>query len=553
MRLVAKVWFRMSRGPGAGHSSASLMARAAHGFAWVFAWRMATRVMGLGSTLVLVRLLAPAEFGIVAIAMSFIQSIDQFSQIGVEEALIRMPSPDRRHYDTAFTMIAMRCCLIAAIAAAAALPVAGFFEEPRLAPIMLVIAGVTLIAGVENIGVQDFRREMRFDQEFIFQAVPRLAGILTTVVVALVWRNYWALVIGTAVTRVTRVAMSYFIHPMRPHFSLGAWRDLVGYSLWTWAICVARILRDQPITFIIGRALGPSRVGMLSVGSEIALLPSSEIVLPMGRSMFSAFALARRSGEDVEAIFRRLVGATAIVTLPASIGLALVAGPLVGIMLGPAWLDAVPLLQVVAVGSAFGIFGQACHAQFDAFGMLRQDFSVILFCAVARTVLVAGLVPHFGLFGGAAGYAASLALEPVAYLVVKWRSLPFSGRALAGVAIRPVLATCGMALVLLRFSPLSTTASETFRGLAGDLVLAGLIGAVSYASLILLLWWLAKQPAGAEFDFLAMIRKRVRPRDRDPAPDERFMAYDTTTLEGCAREQRVEPELASDLGKVKSL
>ncbi|MEA2731513.1 MAG: lipopolysaccharide exporter, partial [Acetobacteraceae bacterium] len=117
------------------------MARAAHGFAWVFAWRMATRIMGLGSTLILVRLLAPAEFGIVAIAMSFIQSIDQFSQIGVEEALIRLPTPDRRVYDTAFTMIALRCGLIAVMAAAAALPVAGFFGEPRLVPIMLVIAG----------------------------------------------------------------------------------------------------------------------------------------------------------------------------------------------------------------------------------------------------------------------------------------------------------------------------------------------------------------------------------------------------------------------------
>jgi lipopolysaccharide exporter len=136
------------------------MARAAHGFAWVFAWRMATRVMGLGSTLILVRMLAPSEFGIVAIAISFIQSIDQFSQIGVEEALIRMPEPSQRTYDTAFTMIAMRCGLIAVVAAAAALPVAGFSDEPRLAPIMLVIAGVSLIAGLENVGVQDFRREI---------------------------------------------------------------------------------------------------------------------------------------------------------------------------------------------------------------------------------------------------------------------------------------------------------------------------------------------------------------------------------------------------------
>jgi O-antigen/teichoic acid export membrane protein len=498
---------------GDAHASRSLMARAAHGFAWVFAWRMATRIMGLGSTLILVRLLAPAEFGIVAIALSFIGSIDQFSQIGVEEALVRMPSPDRRHYDTAFTMIALRSALIAIIVVIAAWPVAAFFKEPRLAPIMLAIAGVTVIAGLENVGVQDFRREMRFDQEFMFQAVPRLAGITATIVVALVWRNYWALIIGTAVTRVCRVAMSYVMHPLRPRFSLAAWRDLIGFSLWTWAICVARVLRDQPGTFIIGRALGPARVGMLSVGAEIALLPFTEIVMPMGRSMFSAFSLARRSGEDVEAIFRRLTGMTAVLTLPASIGLALVAEPMVRLMLGPAWMEAAPLLQVLAVGGAFAVLGQACHAQFDAFGLLRQDFSVILFSAAARNGLVVALIPGFGLMGAVVGFALSLLLEPMAYLVVKWWSLPYSPRALAGVVIRPILATAGMAVVVSRFDLASAATSETIDGLIVPLALAVLTGALLYAGLMLGLWWLAGRPPGAEADLLAALRRRARTRE----------------------------------------
>jgi lipopolysaccharide exporter len=494
------------------HASRSLMARAAHGFAWVFAWRMATRIMGLGSTLILVRLLAPAEFGIVAIALSFIGSIDQFSQIGVEEALVRMPSPDLRHYNTAFTMIALRCVLVATIVAIAAWPVATFFNDPRLAPIMLAIAGVTVIAGLENVGVQDFRRNMRFDQEFTYQAVPRLAGIVAVISVALIWRDYWALIIGTAVTRVCRVGMSYVMHPLRPRFSLAAWRDLIGFSLWTWAICIARVLRDQPTTFIIGRVLGPGPVGMVSVASEVALLPFTEIVMPMGRSMFSAFALARRSGEDVEAIFRRLIGMTAILTLPASIGLALVAEPMVRLMLGPAWVAAVPVLQVLAVGGALTVLGQACHAQFDAFGLLRQDFLVILFGAVARTGLVAALVPGFGLMGAVVGIALSLLFETLAYLALKWWTMPFSARALTGVIIRPVLATAGMAMVVSQFNLNAAAASETVAGLIVPLVTAALLGAASYGGLMVALWWFAGRPAGAEADILmtiARIRHRV--------------------------------------------
>jgi lipopolysaccharide exporter len=506
------------RGRGTTLESRTLMARAAHGFAWVFAWRMATRIMGLGSTLVLVRLLAPAEFGIVAIALSFIGSIDQFSQIGVEEALVRMPTPDTRHYNTAFTMIALRCTLIAFITVATAWPVARFFNDPRLAPIMLAVAGMTVIGAFENIGVQDFRRDMRFDREFLYQAVPRVAGIVATVTAAFLWRDFWALIIGSAVVRVCRVGMSYMIHPMRPRFSLVAWRDMIGFSLWTWAICMARLLKDQPTTFIMGRVLGPARVGMLSVGSEVALLPSTEIVLPMGRSMFSAFALARRSGEDVEAIFRRLVGMTALVTVPASVGLALVAEPLVRLMLGPDWMDAAPLLQLVALGSVLAVFGHACHAHFDAFGLLRQDFTVILFNAVTRTGLVALLVPGHGLMGGAAGVALSLFLEPIAYQAMKWWALPYSPLALAGVTIRPVLATAGMALAVSWLHVGAGVLTADFFGLVVRLTSAVVVGAGSYSVLILALWWLMGQPAGAEADILAAIRQRsvvgrLRPAD----------------------------------------
>jgi lipopolysaccharide exporter len=338
--------------------------------------------------------------------------------------------------------------------------------------------------------------------------VPRLLGIIASLSVAVIWRDFWALIIGTAVTRVCRVGMSYVMHPLRPRFSLAAWRDLIGFSLWTWAICVARVLRDQPSTFIVGRTLGPARVGMLSVGGEIALLPSTEIVLPMGRSMFSAFALARRTAQDVEAIFRRLVGVTAIVTLPASTGLALVAEPMVRLMFGASWMEAVPLVQVIAVSSAFAVLGHACHAQFDAFGLLRQDFSVILFSAVTRTGLIAALAPWFGLMGAVAGMALSLFLEPVVYLTVKWWAMPFSGRALAGVVVRPFLASAGMALVVSR---LDTASAASDAGQIAPLALATLAGLVSYAIMILGLWVLAGRPAGAEADLLgalAALRRR---------------------------------------------
>ncbi len=75
------------------------------------------------------------------------------------------------------------------------------------------------------------------------------------------------------------------------------------------------------------------------------------------------------------------------------------------------------------------------------------------------------LTIHFGMTGAAFGFALSSVLEPLAYLAVKWWSLPFSPRALASVMIRPLLAAIGMAIVVSRFDLAAAAASETIGGL----------------------------------------------------------------------------------------
>ena len=86
----------------------SIAFKAARGVGWVFAWRMITRLLGMASTLVLVRVLQPSDFGLIALAVAFAGSIEALSSIGAEYALIREKEPDRALYDTAFTLNLLR-------------------------------------------------------------------------------------------------------------------------------------------------------------------------------------------------------------------------------------------------------------------------------------------------------------------------------------------------------------------------------------------------------------------------------------------------------------
>ena len=212
----------------------SVLERTAIGMGWVVGWRVATRVLGLLNTFVLIRLLAPGDFGLVALATVFIGAVDTLSALGVEDSLVREPSPAPALYDTAFTLNLVRSGLTAGLVAAVALPAAGFFAEPRLAPVLWALAAGTLVAGAHSIGTVDFRREIDFRKEFVLQVVPRLLSIVVGIGAALVWRSYWALVAAILAGALARSGFSYRMHPWRPRLGLHAWRYLIGFSAWSW-------------------------------------------------------------------------------------------------------------------------------------------------------------------------------------------------------------------------------------------------------------------------------------------------------------------------------
>ncbi len=106
--------------------------------------------------MILARLLDPGDFGLVALASGFAQTVDAVTNLSVHEAIIRERHPQRAMYDTAFTMNLIRGVLTAGLVASTAWPVASFFHEPRLAVVLLALAASNLIGAVENIATADF-------------------------------------------------------------------------------------------------------------------------------------------------------------------------------------------------------------------------------------------------------------------------------------------------------------------------------------------------------------------------------------------------------------
>lgn len=488
----------------------SLLAKTAGGAGWVIGFRMVTRLLGLASTLTLVRLLGPGDFGLVALASSFAQAVDAFVNLSPHEAVIRERAPDRAMYNTAFTMSLLRGLVTAAVVAAGAWQVAGFFHEPRLAPVLLALALSTLIGSVENIACVDFARNFQFHKEFKLWTTPRVVQVVATVGFALIWPSYWALVFGILTGRTLRTVLSYVMRPYRPRLTLAAWRRITGFTMWSWGIYVVSMLRDRVGTILVGRFFSPAGVGIYSLGGEIASLPSSELVEPLCRACFPSFSQLRHSGIGVAQTYLRLLGATALLVLPAGVGIAMVADPLVRVAFGPNWLAAIPIIQILGIGACIGALGGITGTLFSAYGMLRTTFLTTLTGGLVSAALLLALLPGGTLVTAALVGLAVGTCEQAATVGIAMRRFHVRPMQLARALWRSVLgvAVMGGALVWLGLGLAPAPAAPWHRMLG-----TAAAGAVIYTLTIGLAWLAAGRPDGPERDLIALaggIARRFR-------------------------------------------
>jgi len=489
---------------------ASLTVRTATGAGWIIAWRMTTRVLGLVSTLILVHLLAPADFGLVALASSLSNAVDLFSTIGVEQALIREKHVDRALYDTGFTINVLRALAVSLVVAAGAEPVSRFYGDPRLMWILLALALGLLLSGLENIRVVDFQRDLAFGKRFQILLLPRIAAVLASISFALVYRNYWALVVSILITRGMGLVLTYVVRPWLPHLTLRSWRRIFGFSFWVWATVTVQTVRDRIDALVIGRVLGPTSLGIYGIGTEIGSLPSTELVFPLATALFAGFSAARRTGGSVADGYFRAISATFVLTLPIGFGLSLLAAPIVRLMLGERWTDAVPIVQIFALLGMARVIAYFSGVLLNAYEMLTVQFRIMLFSLLVRLGVLAVLIRPYGLLGAATAAAACIAAEEILFLIVTFRRFQLSPIDLLASTWRCMLASLAMAAVLVWEGIGWAPAAASTAGVVRALALGASSGAATYTVTLLLAWWCAGRPQGAETFIIDVLRQTVR-------------------------------------------
>ncbi|WP_199610867.1 lipopolysaccharide biosynthesis protein [Flocculibacter collagenilyticus] len=463
----------------------------ARGSIWMVGLRFSIKFLGLINTMIIARILLPADFGLIAIAMAFYALVNLINSFGFDMVLIHNQDADKKDYDTAWTMQACFGLLGALGIFFGAEQLATFAEDLRLTAVFQVLAIMFFINNIRNIGVVDFRKQLDFKKEFNFTIAPKLLSTAITIACAFWLQSYWALIIGMFAKTVISVLLSYYMSKFRPHFSLHSWRQTVGFSKWLLLSNVLLFINNKFQDFLIGKVQGPSALGYFNIGNELANLPTTELIAPVNRATYPGYA---KTGGDVNALqqlYLDVLSSISILAFPISIGLFCLANFAVPVLLGDKWTPAIIIVEIIALASLPNSLTTNNAYVYTALG--KPKITTYLFM-VRLAILVPALiysVEHYGIEGAAYSIlAVSLFMYPCSIAAVsKQLQLPFwqimkvkLSPFLAGLLMFIVLATLEAQLPLSDYHPL----------IVMPILVA--IGGLVYISVLLGMWLLNGKP-----------------------------------------------------------
>lgn len=476
----------------------------ARGVVWVSAARALINLIGLASTLLLARLLMPEDFGLVAIAMTFVTIVGSVTELSLSAALVQHDEPSEAHYDTAFTLSAARSMLLGMTVAALAWPVGSLYGDMRLFPVLLVIAASISITGFGNPRMVIFTRRLEFWQDFAFGVSGKLVGFLVAVGVAYFYRSYWALVISTVVVQLQGLALSYAFLPRRPRFSLFGWRDLMGFSVWVSLSQAVSTLNWRSDSLFIGYFLGPQPLGYYTFGDNLASMPTREATAPIAQTLFPAFSRLQGDRPRLRQAYQRSQAMLCAAALPVGFGFAILAEPLVLLTVGPKWLPAVIVIQVLSSVFATHSLASSVHPLAMALGETRLMFRRELFFFLVRLpMIIAGLV-----MGGLIGVIIARCISGIFFLLVNMmlvqRLIQLSIIEQLRANLRSFVAV-GVMCAVLAAAQLILRENEV-----GQFVRIGaqiMVGCLTYFTALFGLWLAVGKPPGPETELTNVVSR----------------------------------------------
>ena len=373
------------------------------GVAWATAAKWSTQLFAWAGTIIVARILAPSDFGLLTMASVFMGIVLILSEFGVGTAVVTLRELEGDELGQLNSFGVLLGCAGTLLTVLASYPLGLFFRAPDLPPVLIVVGLTFTISSLQTVPASLLRRELKFRTLALIDLARGLLVPVVTLTGALLGMHYWALALGSVVGATVTTALTLANRRVafaRPHLSGLA--PVVRYSR---DILVGRlayvVYQDGDFT-VAGRRLGQDALGHYSLAWTLATSPIEKVTMVLNDITPSLFSAAQHDRPSLRRYFLNLSEILCFATFPASIGLALVSFDLVDVVLGPKWESASTPLALLAiyagarsVSSLYGhLFNAARETRFGMWTSLGLAF-----------FLLTGFI--VGSFWGANGIAAA--------------------------------------------------------------------------------------------------------------------------------------------------
>jgi O-antigen/teichoic acid export membrane protein len=392
-------------------SRKTLPQKMVQGGAYLSSLKVIGKILSLIRLIIIGRILAPSDFGLMGIALLTMSALETFSTTGFNQALIQKKENTENYLDAAWTVLIIRGFIIFIMLYFTAPYVAVFFHSSTVRPIIQVLGFTIFIQAFANIGVVFFQKELEFNKVFIYRFIGIFTNFIVAILAAFILRSVWALVLGLFAENVMNLIVSYLIHPYRPHFSkdFGKAKELFGFGRWVLGSNILIFVGEHIDDIFVGRVLSAVALGFYQMAYRISNMLETEITEVISSVAFPAYVKIQDKQSRLQKAYLRIMRLIFVVSLPITMGMVLLAPEFTKIFLSEKWMPMVSAMQLLAVAGLIKSIVCAGSPLFIGSGYPNYEFYMQLIRGLTIIIVIYPLIAYMGIIGAALGVILSIA------------------------------------------------------------------------------------------------------------------------------------------------
>ncbi len=428
----------------------SFRAKVISAFIWISTGTFFIQIISWVSTIFVIRLLTPSDYGLMAMVVPILSFIQMLSSWGFGSAIIQDPELNDNKISQIFGFVILVFGGAFILINMTAPFISSFFNEAEVVPLLRLLSINFLLMSLYIIPDSLMFREMNFRTKTKIDIWSRLGAAIVAPACAMNSLGYWSLAIAEICIHIIRLFYFNLSYHKRykPSFRFTDCKDLIKFGIIVTGGNIFNYIFYQADKIIIGRFLGKNPLGFYSVAFNLAILPKEKIMPIITQLSFSAYSMIQDDVTRIKSNLLKTIEAVSFIAFPLFWGMASVGAEALPLILGPHWMQATIPFIFLCIITPFLSISPIYPSVLNAIGKPRVVFLNSLIEALIL-VLAIFIGVRFGLRGICIAW---LCFYPIAFLIISQRSLSAIDLGMNHLYARlrfPVFASLGMSSLVL--------------------------------------------------------------------------------------------------------